>query len=155
LGKGHLHLHFESFFRERERVWMMISFVSRVREKCMNCFYDIFFLNRPKWNIYIYIYKYRKKVVLLAQGVPRKDTAELQIYQYKRTNEMKCSTLVDAQTKQWVRPPGMIVGNKINIRSLQPSEREHLHFFQQKRDRTGCVAEQAMVTLIPQYPDTS
>jgi hypothetical protein len=28
---------------------------------------------------------------------------------------MKYSTLVDAQTHQWVRPPGMIVGNKINI----------------------------------------
>jgi hypothetical protein len=68
---------------------------------------------------------------------------------------MKYSTLVNAQTKQWVRPPSMIVVTKINICSLQPPKREHLYFFQQKRDRAGCVAEQAMVTLIPQNPGTN
>jgi hypothetical protein len=72
-----------------------------------------------------------------------------------KEGKTKYKTLVDAQTKQWVRPPGMIIGDKSNIRSFQPPKIEHLHFLQQKRDETGRVSEQTMVSLIPHNPDTS
>jgi hypothetical protein len=49
----------------------------------------------------------------------------------------------------------MIIEDKSNIRSHQPPKREHLHFLQQKRDGTGRVSEQMMVSLIPHNPDTS
>jgi hypothetical protein len=60
----------------------------------------------------------------------------------------KNKTLVDAQTKQWVRPPGMIIGDKSSIRSLQPLKRKHLHFFHEKSNWTGLVSEQALVSLV-------
>jgi hypothetical protein len=79
-----------------------------------------------------------------------------QCYKGINTKERKTKykILVDAQTKQWLRPPGMIIGSKSNIRSLQPPKREHFHFLQQKSDRIGRTSEQALVLLIPYNPDT-
>jgi hypothetical protein len=63
-------------------------------------------------GIYIYIYiiiikETSSQTVALAQSVPRRATKVLEKYQYKRGNKMQA--LVDAQTKQWVRPPPMIM----------------------------------------------
>jgi hypothetical protein len=54
----------------------------------------------------IYINITKDKVVSSAQGVPRRTTTVLQRYQYEY------KTLVDVQTKQWVRPPGMMISSK-------------------------------------------
>jgi hypothetical protein len=75
----------------------------------------------------------------LAQGVPR----ELQKF-YKVLNTIryhKIQALVDAQTKQWVRPPTMKIRAKCSICHPKPSKREHLDFIQQVMHRTCCVSE--------------
>jgi hypothetical protein len=64
-------------------------------------------------------------------------------------------TLVDAQTKQWVRPPGMIIRSKSYMCRFQPPKREHLDFLQQMSNWTCRVSEQTMVSFIPQDPNAS
>jgi hypothetical protein len=71
----------------------------------------------------------------------------IQAKQHKSTK-----TLVDAQTKQWVRPPTMIIWYKSNIRLLRPPEREHLDFVQQMMHGTSCIFEQAVVFSVPHDP---
>jgi hypothetical protein len=80
-----------------------------------------------------------------------------QCYKGINTKERKTKykILVDAQTKQWLRPPGMIIGSKSNIRSLQPPKREHLDFLLQMSNETRRVSEQTMVSFIPQDTNAS
>ncbi|KAK2389768.1 hypothetical protein QL285_063336 [Trifolium repens] len=79
-----------------------------------------------KWNSYKYM---SKKTILcnfcfhpLSGEITRGKKHQLgitgEVSIQKKKNEIQ--NIADAQTKQWVRPPGMIIGNKGNISSLQP-----------------------------------
>jgi hypothetical protein len=77
----------------------------------------VFFEQAKMESIYIYKINERVTIISLAQGVPRRTTIELQKCQNKRKGKQN-TNLVDTQTQQWVRPPGMIIGRKSRICSL-------------------------------------
>jgi hypothetical protein len=54
-----------------------------------------------------------------------------------------------------IRLPGMIIGSKSNICSLQPPKREHFDFLHQMSSGICRVSEQPMVSFIPQDPNAS
>jgi hypothetical protein len=49
----------------------------------------------------------------------------------KQKKHHNIKTLADVQTKQWARPPTMIISDKSNICRLQPPKKEHFDSIQQ------------------------
>jgi hypothetical protein len=80
------------------------------------------FFNKPNYNIY----RKQESSSVLSTKCAKKNYNSITSISIQK-NESEMQTLIDAQTKQWVRPPRMIISSKSNICSLQPPKREHLH----------------------------
>jgi hypothetical protein len=120
---------------------------------CFYFFFNFNFLFEPAKRDNIY--KRWNKSLLSTRSAKKSYSQVSQKYQYKRdVSKYSARTLVNTQTKQWVRPPTMIIRSKSNSRRLQPLIREHLDLVQQKRHGACCVVKQTMVSFIPYDPNT-